>query len=335
MFDWWHKIVDNLVYTQLGLDSKSALGGALDFFLYDTVKIFILLAVIIFIVTLIRSYFPTEKVRDYLEGKHPLLGHILAALFGIITPFCSCSAIPLFLGFIQARIPLGVTFSYLISAPMNNEIAIAMLFALFGWKVTALYIGFGLFVAIVAGVIIGKLHLEDEVLIKPPEPKKQTINLNPQGGTNFAKNINFKKPTISFNKRAKDAWEGTVDILKKVWFYILIGVGVGAFIHGYVPTEVIVKYAGGDAWYTVPLATILGVPMYSNAAGVMPLIEVLTNKGMLLGTALSFMMAITALSLPEAMILKKILSLKLITIFFSIVAFGIMVIGYIFNIVLQ
>ncbi len=336
MFDWWHNIVDNLVYTKLGLDSKSALGGALDFFLYDTVKIFILLAVIIFIVTVIRSYFPTEKVRDYLEGKNPLFGHIAAALFGIITPFCSCSAIPLFLGFIQARIPLGVTFSYLISAPMNNEIAIAMLFALFGWKITALYIGFGLTVAIVAGIIIGKLNLDDEVLIKPPEPKKQTFNtLKPQNGGNFTQNVAFKEPKISFSKRSKDAWDATVDILKKVWLYILIGVGIGAFIHGYVPTEVIVKYAGGDAWYAVPLATILGVPMYSNAAGVMPLIEVLTSKGMLLGTALSFMMAITALSLPEAMILKKILSVKLIAIFFTTVALGIMAIGFIFNAILS
>lgn len=318
MFNWWQKIVDNLVYTKLGLDSKSALGGALDFFIFDTIKIFILLAVIIFIVTVIRSYFPTEKVRDYLEGKHPLFGHISAALFGIITPFCSCSAIPLFLGFIQARIPLGVTFSYLISAPMNNEIAIAMLFALFGWKITALYIGFGLFVAIVAGIIIGKLNLDDEVLIKPPKVAPTKI----------------EEVKIPFKERSIESWVYTKDILKKVWLYILIGVGIGAFIHGYVPTEVIVKYAGGDAWYAVPIATILGVPMYSNAAGVMPLIEVLTDKGMLLGTALSFMMAITALSLPEAMILKKILSIKLITIFFSTVALGIMAIGFIFNAIL-
>ncbi len=318
MFDWWQKIVDSFVYNLLGIDSKSAFGEALNFFLYDTVKIFLLLTIIIFIVTLIRSYFPTEKVRDYLEGKHPLFGHIFAALFGIITPFCSCSAIPLFLGFIQARIPLGVTFSYLISAPMNNEIAIAMLFALFGWKITALYIGFGLLVAIVAGMIIGKLNLDDEVLIKPPEAKPAKIEV----------------AKIPLKERAKEAWETSKDILKKVWLYILIGVGVGAFIHGYVPTEIIIKYAGGNAWYAVPIATILGVPMYSNAAGVMPLIEVLTSKGMLLGTALSFMMAITALSLPEAMILKKILSIKLIAIFFTIVAIGIMAIGFIFNAVL-
>ncbi len=315
MFDWWQKIVDSLVYGKLGLDSKSALGSALDFFLFDTAKIFLLLTVIIFVVTVIRSYFPTEKVRDYLEGKHPLVGHIAAALFGIITPFCSCSAIPLFLGFIQARIPLGVTFSYLISAPMNNEIAIAMLFALFGWKITALYIGFGLLVAIVAGIVIGKMDLEDEILIKPPAAKPPKL----------------EEVKIPFKERAKEAWDYTKDILKKVWLYIIAGVGIGAFIHGYVPTETIVKYAGGDAWYAVPIATVLGVPMYSNAAGVMPLIEVLTQKGMLLGTALSFMMAITALSLPEAMILKKILSIKLISIFFGVVALGIMAIGFIFN----
>ncbi len=319
MFDWWQRIVDSLVYGKFGLDSKSALGSALDFFLFDTAKIFLLLTVIIFVVTVIRSYFPTEKVRDYLEGKHPLVGHIAAALFGIITPFCSCSAIPLFLGFIQARIPLGVTFSYLISAPMNNEIAIAMLFALFGWKITALYIGFGLLVAIVAGIVIGKMDLEDEILIKPPAAKPPKL----------------EEVKIPFKERAKEAWDYTKDILKKVWLYIIAGVGIGAFIHGYVPTETIVKYAGGDAWYAVPIATILGVPMYSNAAGVMPLIEVLTQKGMLLGTALSFMMAITALSLPEAMILKKILSIKLISIFFGVVALGIMAIGFIFNAILS
>ncbi len=315
MFEWWHQIVSHFVYKTLGLSPDSAAGSALDFFLYDTFKILLLLTLIIFIITFIRSYFPTEKVRDYLAGKHPLFSHIAAALFGIITPFCSCSAIPLFLGFIQARIPLGVTFSYLISAPMNNEIAIAMLFSLFGWKITALYIGFGLLVAVVAGIIIGKMGLEDEILIKPPAITPAHID----------------EPKIPISKRLKEAWEYTADILKKVGIYVIAGVGVGAWIHGYVPSDLIVKYAGGDAWYAVPLATILGVPMYSNAAGVMPLIEVLTQKGMLMGTALSFMMAITALSLPEAMILKKILSIKLIAIFFGTVAIGIMLIGYIFN----
>ena len=318
MFEWWHRIVSHFVYQTLGLSPDSAAGSALDFFLYDSVKIMVLLAVIIFLVTFIRSYFPTEKVRDWLAGKHPLVGHVAAAVFGIITPFCSCSAIPLFLGFIQARIPLGVTFSYLISAPMNNEIAIAMLFTLFGWKITALYIGFGLLVAIVAGIIIGKMDLEDEILIKPPAVTPPHI----------------EEVKIPLSERLKEAWDYTLDLLKKVGLYVLAGVGVGAWIHGYVPSDLIVKYAGGDAWYTVPLATMLGVPMYSNAAGVMPLIEALTQKGMQMGTALSFMMAITALSLPEAMILKKILSTKLIAIFFGTVALGIMLIGYIFNAVL-
>ncbi len=319
MFDWWHRIVSHFVFETLGLSPESAAGSALDFFLYDTVKILTLLAVIIFLITFVRSYFPTEKVRDWLEGKHPLVGHVAAALFGIITPFCSCSAIPLFLGFIQARIPLGVTFSYLISAPMNNEIAIAMLFSLFGWKITALYIGFGLLVAIVAGIIIGKLDLEDEILIKPPETPPPHL----------------EEIKIPVKERLEEAWGYTLDLLKKVGLYVLAGVGIGAFIHGYVPSDLIVRYAGGDAWYAVPLATILGVPMYSNAAGVMPLIEVLTQKGMLMGTALSFMMAITALSLPEAMILKKILSTKLIAIFFGTVALGIMIIGFIFNAILR
>ena len=318
MFNWWHNIVSNFVSQSLDLSLNSALGSALDFFLYDTVKILTLLVVIIFIISFLRSFFPTEKVRDYLEGKHALIGYISASLFGIITPFCSCSAIPLFLGFIQARIPLGVTFSYLISAPMNNEIAIAMLFTLFGWKVTLLYIGFGLLIATISGIIIDKLDLEDEILIKPPE----------------AKNPSLEVIKIPIKERIKEAWQNTLDLIKKVWLYVLAGVGLGAFIHGYIPSEFIVKYAGGNSWYAVPLATLLGVPMYSNVAGVMPLIEALTQKGMLMGTALSFMMAITALSLPEAMILKKILSTKLIIIFFSIVTVGIMAIGYIFNIVI-
>ncbi|SMC08735.1 permease [Nitratiruptor tergarcus] len=310
----WREIVDHFVYKTLGLSGKIA--DVLDFFIYDTVKIFTLLVVIIFVVTLLRSFFPTEKVREYLSRKHPLFGHVAAAVFGIITPFCSCSAIPLFLGFLQARIPLGVTFSYLISAPMNNEIAIAMLLTLFGWKVTALYIGFGLLVAIVAGIIIGKMDLEDEILIKVQPLDKEVPSCAIE---------------LTMRDRLHDAWEYTKDIIKKVWLYVIGGIAVGAFIHGYVPTDFIVKVAGSDAWYAVPLATFLGVPMYSNAAGVMPLIEVLTDKGMPMGTALAFMMAITALSLPEAMILKRILSWKLIIIFFSTVAVGIMAVGYLFN----
>jgi uncharacterized membrane protein YraQ (UPF0718 family) len=315
----WQESVNVLVYEWLKMPQGEKLSDALNFFIYDTVKILFLLIVIIFIVTLLRSYFSTEKVREYLSKKHEYTGNVLAALFGIITPFCSCSAIPLFLGFLQARIPLGVTFSFLISAPLNNEIAIAMLFGIFGWKVTALYIGFGLLVAIIGGIIIGRLGLEKEILIevKPIEGE-----------------IHAQDQKIAFKTRLIDAWDYTIDILRKIWLYVLIGVGVGAFIHGYVPTEFITSIAGADNPFAVPLATLLGVPMYSNAAGVMPLIEVLTSKGMLLGTALSFMMAITALSLPEAMILKRVMSLKLIAIFFGTVTLGIMGVGYLFNAIL-
>ena len=314
----WKAFVDYFTVELLGLTGR--VNETINFFIYDTVKILFLLVVIIFIVSYLRTHFNTEYVRAHLQGKSELYGNVLAALFGIITPFCSCSAIPLFLGFLQARIPLGVTFSYLISAPMNNEIAIAMLFTLFGWKVTAIYIGFGLFVAIVGGFVIGRFNLDHYVLI-PVQPIDEKLEAG--------------EVKMSAKARAKEAWDYTWDIVKKIWLYVLVGVGVGAFIHGYVPADFIAKYAGGDNWYGVPLAVILGIPMYSNAAGVMPLVEVLTQKGMLMGTALSFMMAITALSLPEAMILKKILHTKLIAIFFGIVGIGIICIGYLFNYILN
>ncbi|MEA3354179.1 MAG: permease [Campylobacterota bacterium] len=320
MFDWLENIVDDLVYGIWGMSSDSALGSAVHFFIYDTIKIFILLVGIIFLVSFLRTYFNTEKVRVYLQGKNEFTGNVLAALFGIITPFCTCSAIPLFLGFMQARIPVGITFSFLISAPLNNEIAIAMLFGLFGWKITAIYIGFGLLVAIIGGYIIGKVkNIEKYILIPvtPIEGELEDVQIN-----------------LTLKQRVKDAWEYTADIFKKIYLYVIIGVGIGAFIHGFIPADFIAKYAGGDAWYTVPVAVLMGIPMYSNAAGVMPLVEVLTQKGMLLGSALSFMMAVTALSLPEAMILKRILDLRLIAIFFTIVGFGILLVGYTFNIIL-
>ena len=314
----WKRFVDHVTVDWLGLTGR--VNETVNFFIYDTVKILFFFFFIIFIVSYLRTHFNTEYVRAHLQGKSKLYGNVLAALFGIITPFCSCSAIPLFLGFLQARIPLGVTFSYLISAPMNNEIAIAMLFTLFGWKVTAIYIGFGLFVAIVGGFVIGQFDLEKYVLI-PVQPMDEKLEAG--------------EVKMSVKARAKEAWENTWEIVRKIWLYVLIGVGVGAFIHGYVPADFIAKYAGGDTWYGVPLAVLLGIPMYSNAAGVMPLVEVLTDKGMLMGTALSFMMAITALSLPEAMILKKILHTRLIAIFFGIVGVGIICIGYLFNAILQ
>ncbi len=320
MFDWWEKIVDKLVYNFWGLESTSAVGSATHFFIYDTIKIFILLITIIFAVSFLRTYFNTEKVRVYLQGKSEFSGNILAALFGIITPFCSCSAIPLFLGFMQARIPIGITFSFLISSPLNNEIAIAMLFGLFGWKITAIYISFGLVVAIFGGYFIGKIKNVEKYVLIPVTPIEGELE-----------DVQIK---LTLQQRVKEAWEYTADIFKKIYIYVMIGVGIGAFIHGYIPADFIATYAGGDAWYAVPIAVLMGIPMYSNAAGVMPLVEVLTAKGMLLGSALSFMMAVTALSLPEAMILKRIIDIKLIAIFFAIVGFGILLVGYMFNIIL-
>ncbi len=313
----WKAFVDYLTYDLLHLEGH--LGEAINFFIYDTVKIWFLLITIIFVVSYLRTHFNTEYVRAHLQGKSQLYGNILAALFGIITPFCSCSAIPLFLGFIQARIPIGVTFSFLISSPMNNEIAIALLFGLFGWKVTVIYIGFGLLVAIIGGYVIGRLDMEKYVLmdVKPMEGELEEVKIQ-----------------LSFRQRAKEAWDYTIDIFKNIWLYVLIGVGIGAVIHGYIPADFIAKYAGADNPFAVLIAVIMGIPMYSNAAGVMPLVEVLTGKGMLLGTALSFMMAVTALSLPEAMILKKILHIKLIATFFGIVGTGIIAIGYLFNAIL-
>ena len=320
MFDWWEELSATFVYETLSLQKDTNIAEALHFFIYDTLKILFLLISIIFIVSFLRTYFNTEKVRVYLQGKSEFTGNILAALFGIITPFCSCSAIPLFLGFMQARIPVGITFSFLISAPLNNEIAIALLFGLFGWKVTAIYIGFGLLVAILGGYLIGKIKNVDKYVLIPVTPLEGELE-----------DVEIK---LTLKERAKEAWDYTKDIFKKIYIYVFIGVGIGAFIHGYIPADFIAKYAGGDAWYAVPMAVLMGIPMYSNAAGVMPLVEVLTQKGMLLGSALSFMMAVTALSLPEAMILKRILHVKLIAMFFAIVGFGILLVGYTFNIIL-
>lgn len=311
------EFVDYLTYELLGLSGH--LGEAINFFIYDTIKIWFLLVTIIFVVSYLRTHFNTEYVRAHLQGKSQFYGNVVASLFGIVTPFCSCSAIPLFLGFIQARIPVGVTFSFLISSPMNNEIAIALLFGLFGWKVTAIYIGFGLLVAILGGYFIGRMNMEKYILmdVKQMEGELEEVQIK-----------------LTQKERAKEAYDYTLDIFKKIYIYVLIGVGVGAVIHGYIPADFIASYAGADNPFAVIIAVIMGIPMYSNAAGVMPLVEVLTGKGMLLGTALSFMMAVTALSLPEAMILKRILHVKLIATFFAIVGLGIIAIGYIFNFIL-
>lgn len=310
----WQEFVNYLTVDILGLSGH--LNDAINFFIYDTIKIWFLLLLIIYIVSFLRTFFNTEYVKDYLQGKSKLTGNVLASLFGVITPFCSCSAIPLFLGFMQARIPKGVTFSFLISSPMNNEIAIALLFSLFGWKIALLYITFGLLTAIIGGYLIGEFGKDEDILI-PITP------------TSCCGNANITKSTLQ--TRSKEAWENTWDIYKKIYLYVLLGVGVGALFHGYVPADFVAKYTGADNPFSVLVAVLMGIPMYASAAAMMPLVEVLTNKGMLLGTALSFMMAVTALSLPEAMILKKILHVRLIGMFFGIVGVGIVVVGYVFN----
>lgn len=315
MFGWWDNLSATLVFDILGLVKGSQLGDAVHFFVFDTVKIFILLISIIYFITFIQSYFPLEKIRVYLSGKSKIVGHILAGIFGIITPFCSCSAIPLFLGFLQVRIPLGVAFTYLVSAPLSDPVVFALLASIFGFKVAILYVLFGLLISIIAGLIIGFMKMEKEILIE----------VRPLD------NIGYTDDETLFKYRAKESLFYSLDIFKKIYLYIIIGVGVGAFIHGYIPADFISKYAGGDVWYAPIIAVIVGIPMYSNELGVLPIIEALTQKGVLIGTAISFMMAIVALSLPEAMILKRILSIKLIAIFFSIVGFSILIVGYLLN----
>jgi uncharacterized membrane protein YraQ (UPF0718 family) len=312
-------LADWLTYGVFHIAPGTLLASAVDFFILDTTKIFILLAVIIFVVSIIRSYLPPEKMRAVLAHKNQYVGNLLASLLGIITPFCSCSAIPLFLGFIQAGVPLGTTFSFLVASPMINEVSLVMLLGLFGWKIAIIYITSGLVIAIISGAIIGKLKVEN--LVEP------FVYQNVAGA-----NIDF--PHMTSKERISYAKDYVVDILKRVWLYVIIGIGVGAWIHGYAPADFIARYAGGGAWYAVPLAVLIGIPLYSNAAGIIPLVSALTEKGVAMGTTLAFMMSVTALSLPEFMILKKVMKPKLILIFAGIVAAGIIFTGYLFNAIL-
>ena len=308
-----------ITYSLLNLEHGSQLADAVDFFVYDTIKIFFLLSVIIFIVSIIRSFFPPEKTKQILSHKKEFIGNILAALLGIVTPFCSCSAVPLFIGFVEAGIPLGVTFSFLISSPMVNEVAIVLLFGLFGWKVTAIYIGAGLLVAIFGGLVIGKLKLEkwvEEYVYK------------------FHNGQEYEIIKQTFKERLQYAKDNTVDILKRVWLFILIAIGIGGFIHGYVPEDFLVRYAGPGNPFAVPIAVLLGVPLYANAAGVIPIVYALMEKGLSMGTVLAFMMAVTALSLPEMIILRKVLKIQLLGVFVGIMTLTIIAVGYLFNAIL-
>jgi len=308
---------DWLTYNIFAFEHENRLAESLYFFIFDTIKILILITVIIFIVSIIRSFLPKEKVKAILSHKYPFTGNILAALLGIITPFCTCSAIPLFLGFIEAGVPIGVTFSFLVASPMINEVALVMLLGMFGWKIALIYIVSGLLIAAFSGMIIGKLKVEN--LIENLDYQ----NSNP-----------VKISEISWQNRLQYAKRYTFNILKKIWPYVLVGIAIGALIHGYVPTDFLARYAGADRWYAVPLATVLGIPLYSNVAGIIPLVSVLTEKGVAIGTTLAFMMAVTGLSLPEFLILKKVMKPKLIIIFAGIVGIGIILTGYLFNTIL-
>lgn len=309
---------DWLTYSVFGIIPETLLASAVNFFIFDTIKIILLLFAIIFAISLVRSFLPPEKIRKILSHEKKYIGNILAAMLGIITPFCSCSAVPLFLGFVQAGVPLGTTFSFLVASPMINEVALVLLLGMFGWKVALIYITSGLLIAIFSGIFIEKLNIRNLV---------EEFAFN-----GYGKDI--KLPELSWKERISYAKTYTLGIVKKVWPYIVVGVGIGAWIHGYVPADFLAQYAGSDKWYAVPLAVLIGIPLYSNAAGVIPLVGVLTEKGVAMGTALAFMMAVTALSLPEFMILKKVMKIKLIIIFASIVGAGIIFTGYLFNFVL-
>lgn len=309
-------VIDDLA----GMTKGVHLTETLRFFVFEVPKVLMLLVLIIFGVGILRSYFSTEKTRKMLEGKSLFTGNVMAALLGIVTPFCSCSAIPLFLGFVEAGVPLGVTFSFLIAAPMINEVAVVMLLGLFGWRVMLIYIVTGLFIAILSGWIIGRLKLEKYVADWVFQVKTD--------------HENGESETMHFSQRIRNGFDSVKDIVGKIWIYIVVGIAVGAGAHGYVPEDFLGSLLGKENWYGVPVAILIGVPMYSNAAGIIPIVSVLIEKGVSLGTALAFMMSVIALSLPEIIILKKVLKWQLIAVFVGIVSFGIICVGYLFNYVM-
>lgn len=324
-FDW---LATEIVTKLLGLEIASHLGSSLHFFLYDVPKVLTLLIVISFLVGTFQSFLEPERVRILLEGKRTFAGNVLAAMVGIVTPFCSCSAVPLFIGFLEAGVPLGVTFSYLMAAPMVNEVAVILLWGLFGLKVTLIYIGFGVGLAIASGYIIGRLKLEKwvEPFVWELQKSRQAI---PSGHSDSLEPV-----VLTWKQRLKQGRFQSREIVKSVWLYVVLGIAIGAGIHGYVPTDFILKYAGATNPFAVPIAVILGVPLYANIAGVMPITEALVNKGMPMGTVLAFTMAVTALSLPEIVILKKVLRPQLLAVFVGLMTVGIISIGYLFNAIL-
>lgn len=324
MFDWLQNFADWLIYTVFAIPANSRLGESLNFFVFDTLKIFILLFIITTIMGIVNAYFPVEKIRNYLS-RNKLYGleYIFASSFGVITPFCSCSSVPLFIGFVKGGIPLEITFTYLITAPLVNEVAIAIFAGAFGFKVTALYVITGIVLGIIGGFTLGKLKLEKHLT-----PWVQNIIANAHTEEVLeVEHISLKKRFLGILKEA-------LNIVKNVSIYIIIGIGIGGAMHGFLPTGFFEHYINKGQWYAVPLAVIMGVPMYSNAAGVIPVIQVLVAKGIPLGTAIAFMMGVIGLSLPEAMLLKKVMNWKLIAIYFGTIAFFMILSGYLFNIIL-
>ncbi len=311
---------DWLSYTLLGLQPDTHLGESVNFFLYDVPKILMLLTAMIFLVTFARSFFSPEQARSALGGRREGVGNVLAAGLGVLTPFCSCSAVPLFIGFVESGVPLGVTFSFLIATPVINEVALAMLFGLFGWQVAGLYLATGLVIAVAGGMIIGRMRPERYV-----EDFVWQVQVGKQAGADY-------KPTL--DARIKDAAGSTREIVGKVWPFVIIGIGIGAAIHGYVPEDFLAGIMGSDTWWAVPAAVVLGIPLYASAAGVIPIVYALMGKGAALGTVLAFMMSVVALSLPEILILNRVIKRQLIVIFVLIVALAIILTGFLFNIVI-
>ncbi len=314
------KFSEYFTYSILHLQPGTHIGDAVSFFLYDTPKVIMLLVVIVFGIGILRTFFTPEKTRAILAGKKSIVGNIFAALLGVVTPFCSCSAVPLFIGFVQAGVPLGVTFSFLISAPMVNEIALVLLFGLFGWKIAALYMGTGLAIALIAGIVISKLRMEKHV-----EGWVYEMRMNEGAAAS---------QELTWSDRIDLGWYAVKDIVFKVWPYIVGGILVGGAIHGWVPAGLMATIMGAHAWWSVPLAVIIGIPMYSNAAGIIPIVEALLAKGAALGTVLAFMMSVIGLSLPEMVILRKVLKPTLIATFIAVVGCGILAVGFIFNSIL-
>jgi len=311
--------LSHLLVGALPLEAGSHLYDALQFFFYDTPKVLLLLAGVVMVMGMVNSYFTPERTRALLSGRHEGVGNVMAASLGIVTPFCSCSAVPLFIGFVQAGVPLGVTFSFLIAAPMVNEIALALLFALFGWKIALLYLVLGLSVAIVAGFIIGKLKMEHrlEDWVQKMARTEAAVGAD----------------ELTLADRIQSGFASVREIVGKVWPYVLAGIAIGAGIHGYVPADFMASFMGKDVWWAVPASVLIGVPMYTNAAGIIPIVEALLAKGAALGTVLAFMMSVIALSLPEMVILRKVLKPRLIATFAGVVASGIMLVGFVFNMV--